>query len=58
MVDIRIDEERRLDISQQHTAQHLLSAVFLSEMDAETVGFQMGEGVHDYRSHLEFLRMI
>ncbi len=43
MVDIRIDEERRLDISQQHTAQHLLSAVFLSEMDAETVGFQMGE---------------
>ncbi|MBN2218801.1 MAG: alanyl-tRNA editing protein [Kosmotogaceae bacterium] len=43
LVDIRIDEERRIDISQQHTAQHLLSAVFLSEMDAETVGFQMGE---------------
>ncbi len=42
-VDIRIDETRRRDISQQHTAQHLLSAVFLRELDAETVGFQMGE---------------
>ncbi|PNQ06179.1 threonyl/alanyl tRNA synthetase SAD [Mesotoga sp. SC_NapDC3] len=42
-VDIRIDETRRRDISQQHTAQHLLSAVFLRELEAETVGFQMGE---------------
>ncbi|HDP77466.1 MAG TPA: alanyl-tRNA editing protein [Mesotoga infera] len=42
-VEIKIDETRRRDISQQHTAQHLLSAVFLRELDAETVGFQMGE---------------
>lgn len=42
-VEIIIDETRRRDISQQHTAQHLLSAIFLRELDAETVGFQMGE---------------
>jgi len=42
-VEISIDQTRRRDISQQHTAQHLLSAMFLRELDAETVGFQMGE---------------
>ena len=43
LVEIDINQIRRQDISQQHTAQHLLSAIFLREMDADTVGFQMGE---------------
>ncbi|ACR80204.1 MULTISPECIES: alanyl-tRNA editing protein [Kosmotoga] len=42
-VELELDLERRVDIAQQHTAQHLLSAVALRELDAETVGFQMGE---------------
>ncbi len=42
-VDIEIDIRRRRDISVQHTAQHLLSAVFDRELGARTVGFQMGE---------------
>lgn len=42
-VDIEIDLGRRRDISVQHTAQHLLSAVFERELGARTVGFQMGE---------------
>lgn len=43
LVNIEIDYERRKDISQQHTAQHLLTAVIKRELDAETLGFQMGE---------------
>lgn len=39
-VELELDLERRVDIAQQHTAQHLLSAVALRELDAETVGFQ------------------
>ncbi|OAA31297.1 hypothetical protein AT15_07310 [Kosmotoga arenicorallina S304] len=43
LANIEIDNERRKDISQQHTAQHLLTAVIKRELDAETLGFQMGE---------------
>lgn len=45
LVELELDAERRIDIAQQHTAQHLLSAVAFRELDAETVGFQMGEEV-------------
>lgn len=38
----RVDAERRLDHAQQHTGQHLLSAVFLSELGARTVSFHLG----------------
>lgn len=38
-----IDWERRFDHMQQHTGQHLLSAVFLHEMEAATVSFHLGE---------------
>jgi alanyl-tRNA synthetase len=38
----KIDAERRLDHAQQHSGQHLLSAVFLSELGARTVSFHLG----------------
>ena len=41
-VEGRIDWERRLDHMQQHTGQHLLSAVFLRELQAPTVSFHLG----------------
>ena len=37
-----IDWERRLDHMQQHTAQHLLSAVFLNAFHFPTVSFHLG----------------
>jgi alanyl-tRNA synthetase len=44
-VEGRIDWERRFDHMQQHTGQHLLSAVFLRELQAETVSFHLGESI-------------
>lgn len=38
----RVDAERRLDLAQQHSGQHLLSAVFLRELAAPTVSFHLG----------------
>ena len=38
-----IDWERRFDHMQQHTGQHLLSAVFVRELHAPTVSFHLGE---------------
>ncbi|HTZ89900.1 MAG TPA: DHHA1 domain-containing protein [Alloacidobacterium sp.] len=38
-----IDWPRRLDHMQQHSGQHLLSAVFVRELDAPTVSFHLGE---------------
>ena len=40
---LHIDLERRMDIAQQHTAQHILSAAFAKVADVDTVGFRMGE---------------
>ena len=37
----RVDADRRMDHAQQHTGQHLLSAVFLSELVARTVSFHL-----------------
>lgn len=44
-VECEIDWPRRLDHMQQHTGQHLLSAVFARELDAPTVSFHLGESV-------------
>lgn len=38
-----IDWPRRLDHIQQHSGQHLLSAVFAHELNAPTVSFHLGE---------------
>jgi alanyl-tRNA synthetase len=38
-----IDWPRRLDHMQQHSGQHLLSAVFARELGAQTVSFHLGE---------------
>jgi alanyl-tRNA synthetase len=38
----RIDSDRRLDLAQQHSGQHLLSAIFLRELSASTVSFHLG----------------
>ncbi len=38
----RVDLERRLDHTQQHSGQHLLSAVFLKLLGARTVSFHLG----------------
>jgi len=40
-----IDWQRRFDHMQQHTGQHLLSAVFLRELNAPTVSFDLGDSV-------------
>ena len=38
----RVNAERRRDHMQQHSGQHLLSAVFLQELGARTVSFHLG----------------
>jgi alanyl-tRNA synthetase len=40
-----IDWDRRFDHMQQHTGQHLLSAVFLRELQMPTVSFHLGESI-------------
>jgi alanyl-tRNA synthetase len=42
-VEGQIDWERRFDHMQQHTGQHLLSAVFGRELQAPTISFHLGE---------------
>jgi alanyl-tRNA synthetase len=37
-----VDPDRRTDHEQQHSGQHLLSAVFLRELNARTVSFHLG----------------
>lgn len=37
----RVDADRRMDHAQQHTGQHLLSAVFFSELGARTTSFHL-----------------
>ncbi len=39
----KVDFERRVDHEQQHSGQHLLSAMFLQEVGARTVSFHMGK---------------
>jgi alanyl-tRNA synthetase len=40
-VDGEVDWDRRFDLMQQHTGQHILSAAFLERLDANTVGFHL-----------------
>lgn len=42
-VHLSIDWENRLDLMQQHTGQHLLSAVFYKLFNGETVGFNISK---------------
>src|SRR3954463_12445465 len=42
-IEASIDWPRRLDHMQQHSGQHLLSAVFAKEIGAITVSFHLGE---------------
>ena len=42
-VEGQIDWERRFDHMQQHSGQHLLSAVFWQELQAPTISFHLGE---------------
>ncbi len=44
-VEGTIDWPRRLDHMQQHSGQHLLSAVFARELEAQTVSFHLGESI-------------
>jgi alanyl-tRNA synthetase len=40
-VEGEIDWDRRFDLMQQHTGQHILSAAFVVRLDANTVGFHL-----------------
>lgn len=42
-VEGRVDDARRRDLSQQHTGQHLLSALFADAFGLDTVGVHLGE---------------
>ena len=44
-VDGEIDWPRRMDHIQQHSGQHLLSAVFARELNAPTVSFHLGDTI-------------
>jgi alanyl-tRNA synthetase len=44
LVQGQINWERRFDHMQQHTGQHLLSAVFWRELQAPTISFHLEEG--------------
>jgi alanyl-tRNA synthetase len=44
-IEGQVDWNRRFDHMQQHTGQHLLSAVFLRELHAPTVSFHLGEHI-------------
>ena len=41
-IQAQIDWARRFDHMQQHTGQHLLSAIFLEHLHAETISFHLG----------------
>ncbi|HEY1501016.1 MAG TPA: DHHA1 domain-containing protein [Acidobacteriaceae bacterium] len=44
-VEGHLDWPRRFDHMQQHTGQHLLSAIFLRELNAPTLSFHLGDTV-------------
>jgi alanyl-tRNA synthetase len=39
----QVDWERRFDLMQQHTGQHILSEAFVERLDAHTVGFHLSD---------------
>lgn len=42
-IDCRLNWERRFDHMQQHTGEHILSAIFKKKYNAENVGFHLGD---------------
>ena len=44
-VDCSVDWARRFDHMQQHSGQHLLSAVFIEQFGIETCSFHLGEEI-------------
>jgi Ser-tRNA(Ala) deacylase AlaX len=42
-VELRLDWRRRFDLMQQHTAQHLITAIADDEFDLPTTSFHLGE---------------
>lgn len=54
-LEARIDWHRRYDHMQQHTGQHLLSAVFLDLLEAQTLSFHMGPEVSSVELSLKEL---
>lgn len=42
-VEGEVDWNRRFDLMQQHTGQHVLSAAFVRRLEAQTVGFHLSE---------------
>ena len=55
-VECTIDWRRRFDHMQQHTGQHLLSAVLIEMFGAETVSFHMGSDVSTIELATELLK--
>jgi alanyl-tRNA synthetase len=55
-VEGRIDWARRLDHIQQHSGQHLLSALFYQELGALTVSFHLGDTVSTIDLNTESLK--
>lgn len=50
----KVDKQRRIDLMQQHTGQHLLSACIVEVADLRTVAFHLGEEVCTIDLHAEF----
>lgn len=42
-VEGHVDWKRRFDLMQQHTGQHILSAAFVKQLGAKTVGFHLSD---------------
>lgn len=42
-VEGEVDWQRRFDLMQQHTGQHILSAAFVEQLGANTVGFHLSD---------------
>jgi alanyl-tRNA synthetase len=55
-VEGRIDWARRLDHMQQHSGQHLLSALFYQELGALTISFHLGDTVSTIDLNTESLK--
>jgi Ser-tRNA(Ala) deacylase AlaX len=54
-VEIVLDPGRRLDLTQQHSAQHLITAVALARFGLKTIAFHLGDGRSDVEFEADFL---
>ena len=54
-IEGRVDWARRLDHMQQHSGQHLLSALFYQELRALTVSFHLGDAISTIDLNIESL---